>query len=138
MNLDFKWNKNKKQLAFDKTGGKKGRLFLANESKRLMDPYVPAKNMLLAQNTRTFVEGEHGIIEYNSPYAHYQYEGELYVSSTTGSAWAAKGEYKIPAGKALRYDAFRHPLATDHWDKAMMVSRKRDLTAAYQAYLNGR
>lgn len=135
MKLEFKWNKSKKQLAFEKTGGKEGRLFLANEAKRLMDPYVPAKNLVLAQNTRILAEGEHGVVEYNSPYAHYQYGGELYVSSETGSPWAAKGEYKVPAGKSLEYDTFRHPLATDHWDEAMMVARKGDLTAAYQKYL---
>ena len=137
MKLEFKWNKSKKQLGHDKTGGKKGRLFLANEAKRLMNPYVPAKNLILAQNTNVFVEGEHGIVEYDSPYAHYQYMGELYVSSVTGSAWAAEGEYKIPTGKSLKYDTFKHPLATDHWDEAMMVARKGDLTAAYQVYLNG-
>lgn len=137
MKLDFQWNKSKKQLAYDKTGGKKGRKFLANEAKRLMDPYVPAKNLILAQNTRIVVEDEHGVVEYNSPYAHYQYEGELYVSSVTGSPWASEGEHKIPTGKKLQQDPFRHPLATDHWDEAMMVARKRDLAQAYQDYLNG-
>lgn len=136
MKLDFQWNKSKKQLMFEKTGGMKGRKFLANEAKRLMDPYVPAKNLVLAQKVRITTEGEHGVVEYNSPYAHYQYEGELYVSSVTGSPWAGSGEHKVPAGKKLQQDTFRHPLATDHWDEAMMVARKRDLIRAYQNYLN--
>lgn len=144
MKLEFKWNKGKKQLAFEKTGGKKGRLFLANEAKKLMDPYVPAKNLALAQNTRILAEGEHGVVEYNSPYAHYQYEGELYVDPKTGKGaftdgerfWSRAGVAKIPSGKKLEYDTFRHPLATDHWDEAMMVARKADLAAAYQNYLN--
>lgn len=135
MKLEFSWNKNKQQLAYQKTGGKQGRLFLANEAARLMDPYVPAKNLILAQNIRIYADNEHGVVEYNSPYAHYQYEGELYVSSITGSAWASEGEYKIPTGKKLQQDTFRHPLATDHWDEAMMVARKRELAAAYQRYL---
>lgn len=137
MKLEFRWNKKKKQLMHEKTGGSKGRKFLANEAKRLMDPYVPAKNLALSQNVRITTEGEHGVVQYNSPYAHYQYEGELYVSSVTGSAWAGKGEYKVPTGEALEYDTFRHPLATDHWDEAMMVARKNDLAEAYQRYLNG-
>ncbi len=138
MKMEFNWNKPIKALAFEKTGGSKGRLFLASESKRLMDPYVPAKNLVLAQNTRVYLDGDQGVVEYNSPYAHYQYEGELYVSSITGSAWAAQGEHKVPAGKKLDYDTFRHPLATSHWDKAMTTARKGELTKAYQKYLEGR
>lgn len=137
MKSEFRWDKSKKKLAFDKTGGKEGRLFYANEAKRLMDPYVPANNLVLAQNTRVYVEGEHGVVEYLSPYAHYQYEGELYISSKTGSAWAKEGEYKVPAGKKLNHSKFRHPLATDHWDKAMTTARNGELTKAMQEYLEG-
>ena len=78
MDVEFNWNKPVKQVAEEKAGGKKGLLFLANEAKRLMDPYVPADNLLLAQNVRTYVAGEQGIVHYLSPYAHYQYEGEVY------------------------------------------------------------
>lgn len=136
MKLVFNWNKELKKLQFEKTGGTRGRLFLANEAKKFMDPYVPAKNLVLAQNVRTYVEGEHGVVEYNSPYAHYQYKGELYVSSKTGSPFALEGEYKVPTGKRLKYKTHRHKLATDHWDQAMMVARKSDLARAYQNYLN--
>lgn len=139
MKLEFYWNKPKEQIAHDRTGGDKGRLFLANEAKRLMDPYVPAtQSKMLSQNVITYVKGDVGIVEYRSPYAHYQYEGELYVSSITGSSWAKKGEYKVPAGKKLKYKDAPHPLATNHWDEAMMVARKHDLVKAYQKYLNGK
>ena len=135
MELRFDWNKSIKELQWDKTGGEDGRLFLANEAKRLMDPYVPADELILAQNVRTYVEGEHGVVQYNSPYAHYQYMGELYVSSKTGSPYASEGEYKVPTGKKLNYQTFRHSSATDHWDQAMMVARKADLTRVMQNYL---
>ena len=46
-----------------------------------MDPYVPAKNMMLAQNVRVYADDDTGYIEYNSPYAHYMYEGEVYGPS---------------------------------------------------------
>lgn len=136
MKIKFQWNKPLKQIASEKTGGKRGNLFLANEAKRLMDPYVPAtQNKILSQNVRVYADENAGHVKYNSPYAHYQYEGELYISSMTGSAWASEGEYKVPAGKKLKHKKTFHPLATDHWDKAMEIARKDELVQAYQRYL---
>ena len=136
MKVRFQWNKPMKQIISEKTGGKKGNLFLANEAKRLMDPYVPAsQNKMLSQNVSVYADEKAGYVKYNSPYAHYQYEGELYVSSRTGSAWAKDGEYKVPAGKKLKHKKTFHPLATDHWDEAMKNARKDELVQAYQRYL---
>ena len=79
-------------------------------------------------------------MEYASPHAHYQYEGVLYVSSKTGSSWAKDGEYKIhdPEGRTLKYQTYRHPLATSHWDRAMMTARKRDIAEAVQNYIRSK
>lgn len=137
MKVEFKWYKPVSTIAIEAAAGDKGLLFLANEARRLMDPYVPADNLVLAQNTDVYTENSIGIVEYLSPYAHYQYEGKLYVSSITGSPYAGKGEYKVPTGKNLKHSTFRHPLATSHWDKAMMTARKGDLAKAYQSYLRG-
>ena len=65
---------------------------MASEAKRLMEPYVPARNMVLSRNVRTYVEDGQGIVHYLSPYAHYQHEGILMVSRITGSPWARRGE----------------------------------------------
>lgn len=135
MKTEFKWNKPIGQITEETTGGNAGLLFLANEAKRLMDPYVPAENMMLSQNVEVYTEKGEGVVHYLSPYAHYQYEGLLYVSSLTGSAWS-HGEYKVETKKKLKHSTFRHPLATSHWDKAMMTARKGDLADAYQRYLN--
>ena len=134
MKVDFKWNYSKDVIMSRATGGNQGQLFLAGEAKRLMDPYVPADNLILAQNVRVYVEKGIGIVEYMSPYAHYQWQGILYVSSKTGSAWS-QGEYKVPTSKQIKHSKFRHPLATSHWEKAMMTGRKNDLIRAYQNYL---
>lgn len=130
----LEWNKSPDKVVEDVTGGDKGLLFLANEAKRLMDPYVPANNLVLAQNTNVHVEDGAGIVEYTSPYAHYQYKGILYVSGKTGSAWS-RGEYKVPTGRKIEHDKFRHPLATSEWDKAMLTARGDDLIQAYQNYI---
>lgn len=134
MKTEFVWTRPVNQIIEEKTKGDAGLLFLANEAKRLMDPYVPANNLVLAQNVRTYTEGNMGIVEYNSPYAHYQWQGVLYVSSITGSAWS-KGEYKVPTSRSLQYSRFRHPLATSHWDEAMKTAKMGDLLNAYQMFI---
>lgn len=135
MQMDFHWNRPTSQIAYDKSGGDQGQLFLANESKRLMDPYVPARNLILAQNVRVYVRDHHGCVHYRSPYAHYQYEGILYVSSRTGSPWASMGEHKVKTSRKLTYDKTRHLLATSHWDEAMLTARRDDLVRSYQKWL---
>ena len=145
MRIDFSWNQPLPDLAFEKAGGDAGLLFLANEAKRYMDPYVPANNLVLAQNVSLYIENGMGIVEYRSPYAHYQWQGEKYVDPETGVSgfvipgvgWRSRsGVAKKKSGKKLKYSKFRHPLATCHWEKAMMTARKDDLTGAYQDYIN--
>ena len=118
-------------------GGDRTQLFMANEAKRLMNPYVPALNMGLSQNVRTYVKNGSGVVHYLSPYAKYQYKGVLMVSRLTGSPWAKVGESKVTTGKSLKYNKSRHPLATSEWDKAMKAARMGDYTSAVQKFVNG-
>lgn len=145
MKVDFKLNNSPEQIS-DRILDDKAKLFLANEARRLMDPYVPADNLVLAQNVRTYSVQEGGVVEYNSPYAHYQYTGKLYVDRATGKAaffspdfgfWSRPGEAKKKTDKDLKYSKFRHPLATSEWDKAMFSARKSDLTSSVESYLKG-
>lgn len=147
MKSEFKWNQPIDKIAKDLTGGPQGLLFLASAAARLMDPYVPKDNLILAQNMDIYVEGDHGVIHYLSPYAHYQWEGELYVDPDTGKGaytdgngrfWSRPDIAKVPSGKPLQHNNPRFPLATSHWDKAMMTARKDDLIKSYEDYLKGR
>lgn len=138
---EFTWHKPLDTITREKLKMPNVLTFMANEAKRLMDPYVPARNMVLAQNVRIYTEGnpasgERGIVHYQSPYAHYQYAGILYVSSKTGAAWS-RGEYKVPTGKKLNYSKFRHPLATSNWDKAMLTANRESLVKAVQGFIDG-
>lgn len=136
---EFYWNKPVDELCYEVTGGDDGRLFLANEVRRLSDPYVPSSQMgILRGSTKCYVKDGDGWIEYNTPYAHYQYEGILYVSSVTGSSWASAGEYKIKTDQKLNYTKDFHPLATDHWDKAMYVANKNRLLRSYAKYIGAK
>lgn len=137
MGVTFKWNKPITQIVDEATGGKHTLLFMASEAKRLMEPYVPARNMVLSRNVRTYVEDGQGIVHYLSPHAHYQYEGILMVSRITGSPWARRGESKVRTNRKLVHSKDRHPLATAHWDKAMKAARLRDYISSVQSYIRG-
>lgn len=50
MKVKFGWKKSPKEIAKEKVGGRDNMLFLANQAAELMDPYVPADNLVLAQN----------------------------------------------------------------------------------------
>lgn len=143
MRTEFRWSRPIASI-IEQALGSGAPLFAANECKRLMDPYVPANNLVLAQNVRVYQEGIKGIVEYLSPYAHYQYAGELYVDPVTGKGgffiegigWRSRsGVAKVPSGRGLSYSTYRHPIATSHWDKAMLVAKKKHLIRAIQNYV---
>lgn len=135
MSVVFKWNKPIPKIAEEATGGKRTLLFMASEAKRLMDPYVPARNLVLAKNVKTYVEGGSGIVHYLSPYARYQHEGLLMVSRITGSPFAKKGESKVLTSRRLNHSGARHPLATAEWDKAMMAAKGEAYVRSVENYV---
>ena len=63
---------------------------------KMMDPYVPFLEGPLSQTTEVTENG----VKYTQPYAHYQYEG-------------------LEFNHTLDY----HPLASAHWDEAMLRDR---------------
>lgn len=104
-------NLNEDQI-HDKVRNKKLGLFVANEWKRLINPYTPREKGTLLQTAKV----RPWEIEYIQPYSHYMYEGILYIDPSTGSAWAGFGVDKVPTDKNLNYQKV-NPFATDHWDK---------------------
>ena len=141
--IKIKWNQPMDVIAAESTGGKDGMKFLANEAARLMDPYVPADKLILSQNIKITADEDCGHILYDSPYAHYQYEGELYgpnypITDGENVVGFYSPPHKTPTGKKLHHSTFRHPLATSHWDKAMKTARGDELARSYQDYLNRR
>ena len=140
MRIKFDWNGSMDQIAEKKLGGKLGMLFLATTAARFMDPYVPADNLVLAQDVDITADQDAGYVTYNSPYAHYQYMGEVYgpnIPIFDGEElmgfWSPP--HKAPTGKKLKHNTFIHPLATNHWDQAMMTAKKDDLAKSYEEYL---
>lgn len=74
-----------------------------------MVPYMPESQQSAMVGATHIIEP--GLIATDTPYAHYQYMGELYLAEN-GSSWAHKGEAKYPTGRPLHYSKAG---AIDHW-----------------------
>lgn len=104
-----------------------------------MDKYVPKNNGLLRSN----VDIEVDKIVYKSPYAHYQYKGEMFVDPKTKKGsffneeyghWSRPNTQKIPSGKKIKYHT---PGTGSHWDKKMWTAEKEKVIKETQKYLDG-
>lgn len=86
------------------------------------DPLIPFQQGAL-RNSVNYPQGINGgEIEWSTPYAHYQYEGELYLAEN-GSSWAKKYEKKYPAGEPLSY----HTEGTGgHWFETAKEQHKEE------------
>ncbi len=96
-----------------------------------MDKYVPKRDGDLA----TSVEEGIDYVRYNSPYAHYQYEGILYVDPETGSPWARRGTTKVPTNRHLTYHT---PGTGPYWDKRMVSAEMNVIEQEMEDYIRRR
>lgn len=131
----FKWNKSEKKVIEETAKNDRVLLFMANEAKKLMDPYTPGSSLVMSRGSKTYTERGKGIVEYPGPYARFQYYGKVMVGVKSRSAWANKGESKTVTGANLQYSKFRHPLATSKWDNAMKIARGKDLAKATENFI---
>ena len=97
-----------------------------SECMRYMSDYMPRRQAGELEHkmvaATTIGSGE---IDTPGPFAHYLYEGILYVSPTTGSAWAKKNEIKVPTGKELTYNGA--PMRGKKWFERMKADHKEDI-----------
>lgn len=114
MNITFKWNKSEPKLINDLGINQKLNLFMANTAMRLMNPFVPMDTGALSQTVEVTATDKVGKIHYQVPYAHYQY-----------------------TGVSFNFSKEKHPLATHHWDKAMMLAKKNELIKSVEKYRKG-
>lgn len=102
---------------------------IASEVKRLSDPYVPMSSGANAhmKNLAQVVDSSTGVaVVYNTPYAHYQYYGEV-------MAGRAPKHY---TGKDIDYHGA--PMRGKEWDKRMMADRKDDVVKAAAKFVGGK
>lgn len=108
-------------------------LFLATTWAKYFAKYTPMQTGTL----RDSFSVEPFKVTYNAPYAHYQWTGELWVSSTTGSSWAEAGEIKVPTGQPLEYSKEQNPLATDHWHIPAEQAFKKTVANQVTKFIRG-
>ncbi len=106
-----------------------------SEVMRYMSDYMPRRQAgeLEHMMIMSTVIGS-GQIDTPGPYAHYLYEGILYVSPTTGSAWAKENEIKIPTDRLLTYAGA--PMRGKKWFERMKADHKDDILKAAQAHVD--
>ncbi|MCR4622674.1 MAG: minor capsid protein [Clostridiales bacterium] len=115
----------------------KARLFAHERFRAYMEPYVPMREGILMAGVDVTPE----YVWYKSPYAHYQYEGEVYgpnipVRDADGNIirWFSP-PVKQPTGRAIRYSTDLHPLAQAHWDEGAMAAHQGDLEDEIAAFI---
>lgn len=107
--------------------------FIDSEVIRQCEPYAPFDEGVLSTSAWTASDIGSGLVIYNTPYAHYQYYGEVYgpnIPMTIGGEEtfrSPKGRKKAPTGRKLQYSTEVHPLAGSHWFDRMMADHKEDI-----------
>lgn len=118
-------------------------IFVASEWSRYFAKYVPMQEGILASD----ITIDPFKVTYNSPYAHYQWMGNLYVDPITLKGafydsdygfWSRPGVSKIPTGIPLNYSKEQNPLATSHWEVPAFEAFKDDVARAVTQYLKGK
>ena len=115
------------------------RLQIHNLLAQMCDPYVPMESGNLAQT----IEITPDYVRYTSPYAHYQYVGEIYgpsypiIENGIIVGWRSPPK-KSPTGRDITYSTEVHPLATSHWDKVMMSDKGEEFSAKVTEILERR
>ena len=106
-----------------------------SEAMRYMSDYMPRRQAgeLEHMMVMATVVGS-GQIDTPGPYAHYLHEGILYVSPTTGSAWAKENEIKIPTDRELTYAGA--PMRGKKWFDRMKADHKDYILKAAQAIVD--
>lgn len=110
-----------------------------NSAYKRMGKYVPGKE---GSHLNRNVKFQGNRIIYDSPYAHYQYIGKLYVMkngkgayySPTYGFWSDKGKKKTPTNIDLKHPYGGGP----YWAEEMMNAEYSDLLKETEEYIRSR
>lgn len=108
---------------------------------KMMTPFVPFDTGTLSQNVEITSE----YVRYKQPYAHYMYHGIVYgpnipiiQNGVVVGFFSRPGVKKTPTGEYINYDKAHHPMASSHWDEAMINVKGDSFRAQLLALLNER
>lgn len=112
--------------------------FASTCRRRMNAKYVPESVGMLATNSR--IDDECNIC-YETPYAHYQYIGKLYVDPKNKKGafynenygfWSRKGVKKEPTDKDLHYSK---PGTGPYWDRKMVSAEMSEVEKELESYI---
>lgn len=132
--FEFKWNPNFSSIRAERLN--QAQMYVDSEAIRLMVPYTPMDNGPLAESVKIGTVIGSGKLQYKSPYARYQYYGEVYGPnipifesgiSEPVAFFSPRGQKKFPTGRQLKYNTSKHPKAGKMWFERMKADHKRDI-----------
>lgn len=104
-------------------------------------PYVPYDEGILAGSANTATEIGSGEVVYDTPYARYQWYGEVYgpnipvVENGVIVGYRSPPE-KHPTGRQLEYNREHNHLAGSHWCERAMADHKKNVLEEAQHAAN--
>lgn len=113
--------------------------YLASETVRLSDPYVPFRQGALKNSATIAQDGS--AITYPGPYAHYQYVGRtmgLNIPIIKGGqlvGFFSRGPKRY-TGASLQYHGA--PMRGPQWDKRMLADKSEELIKSLANYVGGK
>lgn len=131
-----------KQQIIDKYGLDGGRTQKMIDSVFMgyIDKYMPMDSEQMITSMYDSTKPGAGEININTPYAHYQYEGQLYVDPKNGKGafhdpisgrfWSRPDIKKVPSDKRLNYHG--GPNRGDHFVERMLADHFEDILNAGQ------
>lgn len=113
-----------------KKGGRIQR-FVDSEVIKLMEPYTPFQTGKMHRSSLAGTVIGSGNIRYLSPYARYQYYGQVYgpnipikENGVIIGYFSPKNKKKHPTGRQLKYSKEKHPRAGKLWFERMKADKK--------------
>ena len=110
---------------------------------RACDPYLPFDSGMLRDSGITSTKIGSGQVIWDTPYAHYLYEGELYVDPITGKGaffsedygfWSRPNVQKVPSGRELVYHGGGQ--RGKKWAERMWADHSEEIIREAQAVAN--
>lgn len=109
----------------------------ANVRRRIWK-YMPRRSGAMIKLMIVQSPEDEPFIHVDVPYAHFQYEGKVWIYPPTGSTWAPKYGMKEKTDRDLIYDQSKNPEACSHWDRALVAAEGAVMQQDLQDYVNRR
>lgn len=121
---------------------RKAQRFVDSECIRYMDKYTPMRTGAMIKSVTLGTKIGSGRIVYNSPYARYQYYGEIYGPNIPVykdgelMGWFSPPK-KHPTGREITYSRDKHPNAQKLWFEAMKSEKGDTIRRGAQRIAGG-